>query len=86
MKKYIEYRNLSKVIGWNLISILTHKKEENVFKLMNNAVYGKTMGNLKKRINIRVTKISQDFIKYTSRPSCVNWKAFKNNLATTLRS
>ena len=53
---------------------------------MNNAVYGKTMGNLKKRIKIRVTKNSQDFIKYTSRPTCVNWKAFKNNLAATLRS
>ena len=22
------------------------------------------------------------FIKYTSRPTCVNWKVFKNNLAT----
>ena len=53
---------------------------------MNNAVYGKAMGNLKKRIKIRVTKNSQDFIKYTSRPTCVNWKAFKNNLAATLRS
>ena len=49
---------------------------------MNNAVYGKTMGNLKKRIKIRVTKNSQDFIKYTSRPTCVNWKVFENNLAT----
>ena len=53
---------------------------------MNNTVYGKTMGNLKKRIKIRVTKNSQDFIKYTSRLTCVNWKAFKNNLAATLRS
>ena len=53
---------------------------------MNNAVYGKTMGNLKKRIKIRVTKNSQDFIKYTSRLTCVNWKAFKNNLGATLRS
>ena len=52
---------------------------------MSNAVYDKTIGNLKKRIKIRVTKNSQDFIKYTSRPTCVNWKAFKNNLGATLR-
>ena len=49
---------------------------------MNNSVYRKTMENLRKRMKIRVVKNSQDFIKYTSRPTCVNWKVFKNNLAT----
>ena len=39
------------------------------------------MGNLRKRIKIRVVKNSQDFIKYISRPTCVNWKVFKNDLA-----
>ena len=39
------------------------------------------MKNLRKRITIRVLKNSQDFIKYTSRPTCVNWKVFENNLA-----
>ena len=48
---------------------------------MNNSVYGKTMENLRKRIKIRVVKNIQDFIKYTSRPACVNWKVFENNLA-----
>ena len=69
--------------------ILTHKTrkeaandaDKNHFKLLNNAVYGKTMENLRKRIKIRVVKNSQDFIKYTSRPTCVNWKVFENNLA-----
>ena len=37
---------------------------------------------MRKRVKIRVVKNSQDFIKYTSRPTCVNWKVFKNNLAT----
>ena len=39
------------------------------------------MENLRKRIKIRVVKNSQDFIKYLSRPTCVNWKVFENNLA-----
>ena len=47
---------------------------------MNNSVYGKTMENLRKRIKIRVVKNNQDFIKYTSRPTCFNWKVFENNL------
>ena len=36
---------------------------------------------MRKRIKVRVVKNSQDFIKYTSRPTCVNWKVFENNLA-----
>ena len=36
---------------------------------------------MRKRIKIRFVKNSQDFIKYTSRPTCVNWKVFENNLA-----
>ena len=71
------------------IDLNTKKRKEtatdankNYFKLGNNAVYGKTIENLKKNIKIRVAKNSQDFIKYTPRPTCVNWKVFENNLAT----
>ena len=39
------------------------------------------MENMRKRIRIRIVKNSQGFIKYTSRPTCVNWKVFENNLA-----
>ena len=54
---------------------------KNHFKRLNNAVYGKTMENMRKRIKIRIVKNSQDFIKYTSKPTCINWKVFENNLA-----
>ena len=37
--------------------------------------------NLRKRIKIRIVKNSHDFIKYTSKLTCVNWKVFENNLA-----
>ena len=39
------------------------------------------MENLRKGIKIRVVKNSQDFIKSTSRPTCLNLKVFKNSLA-----
>ena len=39
------------------------------------------MENTRKRIKIRVVNNSQYFIKYTSRPTCVNWKVFENNFA-----
>ena len=48
---------------------------------MNNSVYGKIVENLRKRIKIRAVKNSQDFIKYTSRPTRVNWKVFENIVA-----
>ena len=55
--------------------------DKNPFKLLNNAVYGKTIKNFKNIIKIRVVKNSKDFIQYTSRPICVNWKVFENDLA-----
>ena len=48
---------------------------------MNNTVYGKTIENLRKRIKIRIVKNIQDFIEYSWRPTCVNWKLFENNIA-----
>ena len=73
MRPYIDF-NTKKTIP-------NSEADKNFFKLMNNSVYGKTMENLRKRIKIRVVKNSQDFIKYTSKPTCVNWKVFENNLA-----
>ena len=61
--------------------ISTNEYDKNFFKLVNNSVYCKTIENLRKRIKIRVVKYSQDFIEYTSKTTCVNWKVFENNLA-----
>ena len=60
---------------------VTNEANKNHLKLLNNAVYGKIIEDLRKRKKIRVVKNSQDLIKYTSRPTCVNWKVFLNNLA-----
>ena len=33
-----------------------------------------------KRIKIGIVKNSQDFMKYTSTPTCINWIKFENHL------
>ena len=48
-------------------------------KLTNNSVYGKTMENLRKRINVRLGNNSKDYKKYLSKPSFVSQKIFNKN-------
>ena len=74
MKPYIDFNTQKRKEA-------TNGADKNHFKLLNNAVYGKTMENMRKRIKIRVVKNAKDFIKYTSRPTCVNWKVFQDNFA-----
>ena len=57
----------------------TNEADKNHFKGLNNAVYGKTMENMRKRIKIRIVKNSQDVIKYISKPTCVNWIKIESN-------
>ena len=73
--------------GWNTISILKLKKrtknkfEKDFFKLMIDSVYGKTMENLQKRINIRLGNNKKDFLKCTSKPTHISYKIFDKNYA-----
>ena len=53
--------------------------EKDFFKLMINSVYGKTIDNLRKRINVRLVNNAKDFLKYTSRPTYVTHKLFDKN-------
>ena len=48
---------------------------------MINGVYGKTMENLRKRINVRLVKNEKGLLKYTSRPTRVTHKVFARNYA-----
>ena len=59
MKKYIDYNAEKRPNAANVF-------EKDVFKFMINSVYGKTMENLRKRINVRLLNNENDFLKYTS--------------------
>ena len=48
---------------------------------MINSVYGKTMENLRKRINVRLVNNEKDFLKYTSRPTYITHKIFGKDYA-----
>ena len=48
---------------------------------MINSVCGKTMENLRKRINVRLVNNEKDFLKYTSKPTHITHKTFDKNYA-----
>ena len=55
--------------------------KKNFLKLIINSVYGKTMENLRKRINVRLVNNRKYFLKYTSRPTHITHKTFFKNHA-----
>ena len=43
---------------------------------MNKSIFGKTMENLRKRMNVRLVNNAEDYKKYVSKPSFVLQKIF----------
>ena len=74
MKKYIDFNTKKRKKSDNDF-------EKDFFKLMINSVYGRTMKDLRKRINVRLVSNEKDFLKYTSRPTCVTHKIFDKDYA-----
>ena len=74
MKKYIDVNTKKRMCA-------TNDFEKKFFKLMINSVYGKTMENLIKRVNVRFVNNKKDFSKYTSRPTYVIQKLFNKSFA-----
>ena len=54
MKKYINFNTEKRMNAANDL-------EKDFFKLMNSSVYGKTLENLRKRINVRLVNEAKDF-------------------------
>ena len=73
MEKYIDF-NTEKKIN------VANDFKEYFCKLMINSVYGNTMENLWKRTNVTLVN-AKDFLKYTSKPTCITHKIFGKNYA-----
>ena len=54
----------------------TNDFETDFLKLLINSVYGRTMENLRKRINVRLVNNEEDFLKYASRPTYTTDQTF----------
>ena len=54
--------------------------EKDFFKFMNNSVFGKTMENLRKRVDVRLVTDEMKLLKLTSKPTYVSSKIFNENL------
>ena len=74
MRPYIDFNSQKRTISNN-------KPDKNFFKSMNNAAYGKTMENIRKRVKIRIIKNKKDFIKYTSKTTYVRWNIHRKKAA-----
>ena len=74
LKPYID-------LNTNLRAKASNDFEKDFFKLMNNSVFGKTMENIRNRVDIRlVTRVSQAK-KLTSKPNYKHHTIFSKNLA-----
>ena len=73
LKKYIDFNTGKRKYAKNSF-------EKDFFKLMNNSVFGITMENLRKRVDIRLVTDEKKLSKLASKPTYVSSKIFNENL------
>ena len=74
LKQYIDFNTNKRKNAKNSF-------EKDFFKLMNNSVFGKTMENLRKRVDVRLVTDEKKLTKLASKPTYVSRKIFNENLA-----
>ena len=73
LKQYIDFNTEKRKLAKNSF-------EKDFFKLMDNSVFGKTMKNLRKRVDVRLVTNEKKLDKLTSKPTYVSSKIFNENL------
>ena len=56
------------------------KIEKSLYKLVSNAVYGKTTKNLRNRIDVKLVSNKKDYLKWAPKPSYMTCKITDNDL------
>ena len=82
--KFIESAFLKPYIDKN-VKLRTQAKnnfEKDFFKLMNNAVFGKTMENIRNRVNVKLVNTGEQFKKLVAKPNYESRKIFNENLVS----
>ena len=82
--KFIESAFLKSYIDKNtkLRSQAKNEFEKNFFKLMNNSVFGKTIENIRNRVNIKLVNTGEQFKKLAAKPNYESRKILKDNLVS----
>ena len=73
LKQYINFNTQKRTQAKNSF-------EKDFFKLMNNSVFGKTMENFRKRVDVRLITNEKKLLKMVSKPTYVSSKIFNENL------
>ncbi|XP_031570410.1 uncharacterized protein LOC116304770 [Actinia tenebrosa] len=66
MRPYIDFNTQKRTAAKNDF-------EKNLFKLMNNSVFGKTMENIRKRVSIKIVNTREEAKSYVSQPGFVRY-------------
>ena len=82
---------LKQYLEWNTLETMEAEKNGDkdgkaLYKLMNNAVYGKTIENLKNRIDVKLVSNKKDYLKRTFKLSYMSHKIFDNDLVAILKN
>ena len=73
MKPYIDFNTKLRMQSKNIF-------ESNFFKLMNNSVFGKTIENVRKRIDVKLVRSRKQATKYINKPNYKGRTTFSDNL------